>query len=83
MRKTIPIFVKTISNLRKIISNLFKIILLIILGVSNTLIYKPISRRKNAAFFFPKSLLRKRKEVHALLAERMDFLVICKVFVLV
>ena len=51
--------------------------------MSNTLNYKSTSWRKNGAYFTRQSLLRKRKEVHALLAERMDFLVICKVFVLV
>ena len=57
--------------------------LLIVLGVFNPLILKCASWRKNGAYFTRQSLLRKRKEVHALLAERMDFLVICKVFVLV
>ena len=49
--------------------------LLIVFGVFNTLILKCASWRKNGAFFTRKSLLRKRKEVHALLAERMDFFI--------
>ena len=61
-RKTKPIFVKTISNLRKTISNLFQIMLLIVFTPRNPQIFNSRSQHKNWAVEAGKNTLRATKK---------------------